>query len=249
MKSNSDKAKISIIIPAKNEEKTIQRCLKAIECLKKNYELECIVVAPDIETINSARKFPFVKTILFPGDMEAAVDEGLKHASYDLILKMDADIILPKNFFEVMLPKTEDYDLVSCPASTRSGKFWLDIFFWIRDQLLKVAPLGRSTHGNSMLFRKALIEEIGGFRYDTALEKEAIKRGKKVLIVDEIRVLEFREDFTVKRIFKRQYEAGRKRYQLGIGFLRTLGHSIFRGRPAVIIGWLREKMKKRISEI
>ena len=100
-----------------------------------------------------------------------------------------------------------------------------------------------------MLFRKALIEEIGGFRYDTALEKEAIRRGKKVLVVDEIRVLEFREGFTVKRIFKRQYEAGRKRYQLGVGFLRTLGHSIFRGRPAVIIGWLREKMKKRISEI
>jgi len=42
-----------------------------------------------------------------------------------------------------------------------------------------VVPLGRSTHGNSMFFRKKLIEEIGGFRYDTALEKETLKRGKR----------------------------------------------------------------------
>jgi glycosyltransferase involved in cell wall biosynthesis len=239
--------KVSIVIPAKNEEKTIQRCLKAIEALRKNQELECIVVAPDIKTINSAKKFHFVKVIQFPGDMESAVNKGIKYASYDLILKMDADIILPQNFFEVMLPETENYDLVSCPASTRSGKFWLDFFFWLRDQLLKIAPLGRSTHGNSMFFRKSLIEELGGFRYDTALEKEALKRGKKVLIVDKIRVLEFREDFTVKRILKRQYEAGRKRRQLGIGFLRTLGHSAFRGRPAVIIGWLREWLKEVVD--
>jgi len=241
---NVVKVGISIIIPAKNEERTIQRCLKAIEALKKKYELECIVVAPDLETINSAKKFPFVKVIQFPGNMESAVNEGIKHASHDLILKMDADIILPRNFFEVMLPETEKYDLVSCPASTRSGKLWLDFFFWIRDQLQKVAPLGRSTHGNSVFFRKALIEEIGGFRFDTALEKEVLKRGKKVLVVDKIRVLEFREDFTVRRILKRQYESGRKRKRLGIGFLRTLGHSVFRGRPAVIIGWLREWLKK-----
>lgn len=239
-----DKANISIVIPAKDEEKTIQCCLRVIEALREEWGLECIVVAPDLETINMAKKFPFVKTIRFLGDMESAVNEGIKHASYDLILKMDADIILPKNFFEVMLPETENNDLVSCPASTRCGKFWLDFFFWLRDQLLKAAPLGRSTHGNSVFFRKALIEEIGGFRYDTALEKEALKRGKKVLVVDKVRVLEFREDFTVKRILKRQYEAGRKRRMLGIGFLRTLAHSAFRGRPAVVIGWLREWLKK-----
>jgi len=238
------KVRVSIVIPAKDEERNILRCLKAIEALRENEELECIVVAPDLETINSAKKFTFVKAIHFPGDMESAVNEGIKHASNDLILKMDADILLPQNFFEVMLPEGENYDLVSCPASTRSGKFWLDFFFWLRDQLLKIAPLGRSTHGNSVFFRKALIEEIGGFRYDTALEKEALKRGKKVLIVDKIRVLEFREDFTVKRILKRQYEAGRKRRQLGIGFLRTLAHSTFRGRPAVVIGWLIEWLKK-----
>jgi len=235
---------VSIIIPAKDEEKTIQRCLKAIEILRRNQRLECIVIAPDLKTIKSAMNFPFVKTIQFLGDMESAVNEGIKHASYDLILKMDADIILPQNFFEVMLPETENNDLVSCPASTRSGKFWLDFFFWLRDLLLSVAPLGRSTHGNSVFFHKGLIEEIGGFRYDTALEKEALKRGKKVLVVDKIRVLEFREDFTVKRILKRQYEAGRKRRQLGIGFLRTLAHSAFRGRSAVVIGWLREWLKK-----
>lgn len=235
---------VSIIIPAKDEEKPIQRCLKAIESLRKKYDLECIVVAPDLKTINSAKKFPFVKAILFAGDMESAVNEGIKHTSHDLILKMDADIILPQNFFEVMLPETENYDLVSCPASTRSGKLWLDFFFWIRDLLLSVAPLGRSTHGNSVFFHKSLIEEIGGFRYDTALEKEALKRGKKVLVVDKIRVLEVREDFTVRRILKRQYEAGRKRRRLGIGFLRTLMHSIFRGRPAVIIGWIREYLSK-----
>jgi len=239
---------VSIIIPAKNEERTIRRCLKAIEALRKNRELECIVVAPDSKTINSAKKFPFVKAIKFAGDMESAVNEGIKHASYDLILKMDADIILPKNFFEVMLPKMENYDIVSCPASSRSGKFLLDLLFWLRDQILKIAPLGRSTHGNSMFFRKALIQEIGGFRYDTALEKEALKRGKKVLILDDVRVLEFREDFTIRRILKRQYEAGRKRRQLRISFLRTLAHSLFRGRIAVIIGWLGEWFKEKLGK-
>jgi len=241
---NADEISVSIIIPAKDEEKPIQKCLKAIDSLRRKYDLECIVVAPDLETINSAKKLPFVKAIRFPGDMESAVNEGLKHASHDLILKMDADIILPQNFFDVMLPETEKYDLVSCPASTRCGKPWLDFLFWIRDLLMSIAPLGRSTHGNSMFFRKSLIEEIGGFRYDTALEKEALKRGKKVMVLDKIRVLEFREDFTIRRILKRQYESGQKRQRLGIDFLRTLLHSIFRGRPAVIIGWLMEWLKK-----
>ena len=125
---NTDKTSVSIIIPAKDEEKPIQNCLKAIDSLRRKYDLECIVVAPDRETINSAKKFPFVKAILFPGDMESAVNEGLKHASHDLILKMDADIILPKNFFDVMLPETEKYDLVSCPASTRCGKTLVGLF-------------------------------------------------------------------------------------------------------------------------
>jgi len=247
MKTDQSKIGVSIIIPAKNEEKNIQRCLKAIEFLKEKQELECILVAPDLKTINSAKKFPFVKVIQFLGDMESAVTEGIKQASYDLILKIDADIILPKNFFEVMLPETKNYDLISCPASSRSGKLWLDFFFWLRDQLLKIAPLGRSTHGNSMFFHKSLIEEIGGFKYDTALEREALKRGKKILVVDQIKVLEFREDFTVRRILRRQYEAGRKRKQLGISFLRTLAHSIFRGRPAVIIGWLREWLRSKVK--
>jgi len=108
--------RISIIIPAHNEEKYLAQCLDSF-IAQTQQPKELIVVDDNSsdKTFKIASKFskehPWIKVFQrkssdehIPG--KKVVDTfnyGLKKASeYDLIGKFDADIILPPNYFEQM---------------------------------------------------------------------------------------------------------------------------------------------------
>ncbi len=101
------KKKVSVIIPAFNEEKVIQQSMKSI--IKQTYpNIELIVVddGSKDKTYQIAKqfiKFSHVKVLKKTNSGKAnAINYGIKHSTGELIMVVDADSKLEKNAIELM---------------------------------------------------------------------------------------------------------------------------------------------------
>jgi cellulose synthase/poly-beta-1,6-N-acetylglucosamine synthase-like glycosyltransferase len=166
----------------------------------------------------------------------------------DIILKVDSDVQgVPSDAFVVLREYLRgDVKRVSSEAKTKSGKFWLDFLFRIRDLNYRFVPMGDEPRGAFCLFERKTVSAIGGFSkdkpsWDTAFDLKIREKGWKVKKINSVCVTERRE-FTVKQLVRHQLREGKYRKQLGIGFMRTLLHSFFRFRLFVLYGYLRAKM-------
>lgn len=115
---------ISIVVPAFNEENCIETLVEKVkfvlDTLPYNYEL---IIVDDGSKDNSfnlikslSSMFPFVKGIKLSRNMghQAALDCGLKHASGDAIISMDADLQHPPELISRMIDLWEKgYDVVT----------------------------------------------------------------------------------------------------------------------------------------
>ncbi len=89
---------VSVIIPAFNEEKRLDKCLKSVQ--EQDYskdDLEIILVDDEStdRTVEIARKYRARVIKNGTHNIERGKSIGLKHASHDFILLLDADNILP----------------------------------------------------------------------------------------------------------------------------------------------------------
>jgi len=179
----------------------------------------------------------------FVSPIVETMDYALKNVDGDLMMKLDADIQVTTTTLEKLLPHLEgNVTCVSAEVKSRTGKKYLDALMWLRDLNYRIAPFGRRIHGQCALFRRDVTEEIGGFdreapAWDTGYEIKLNKHGYKAEMAEDVVVLEYRKT-DIGRIIRHQINSGKARRKMGIGFLKTLLHAIFRGRPFVIWGYL-----------
>lgn len=245
--------KVTIITPAHDEENTIEKCIESVKQLNKpeNIELEHVIVADRCTdlTVDICKKQGvtvleknFHDQNVWP--ITETVDYGIKNTSSDLIGKVDADIILEKDWLIKLLPHLDEKTIsVSSSIKTRTGKTGMDFLMWLRDINYKIIPLGREPRGGARILNRKLLNEIGGLDYDkptfdTSLDMRIRGLGYKSKLVVDASATEIRQ-LTIKGIIKHQLSSGEARKKLGISFGRTLMHSIFRVKPFVILGYLR----------
>jgi cellulose synthase/poly-beta-1,6-N-acetylglucosamine synthase-like glycosyltransferase len=246
-----------ILVQAHNEEKQIVPCLRSLQemsipdgvvadlwvildrCTDKTKELVKQCGAKFLE-----KNFAGEHVCTSANNMTYAL-EKIKFG--DVILKVDADVQqVPSNALFVLREFLRgDVKRVSSEAKTKSGKFWLDFLFRIRDLNYRFAPMGEEPRGAFCLFERKTVSDIGGFSkdkpsWDTAFDLKIREKGWKVKKVNAVCVTERRE-FTVKQLIRHQLREGKYRKQLGLGFKRTLLHSLFRGRIFVLCGYLQTK--------
>lgn len=163
--------RISIVIPAHNEERNLADCLDSFVAQTRTPD-ELIIVddnsGDSTYSIASsyAQKHRWIKAIQrksvdehIPG--KKVVDTfnfGLSHTSdYDLIGKFDADIILPTNYFEMMLNHFQsNWKLGMCSGLLfiqKNGK-------WVYENIAKKDHI----RGPIKLYHKACFAKIGGLR-------------------------------------------------------------------------------------
>jgi len=152
---------ISLVIPAYNEEACIPALIEKIketmDPLGFNYEL---IIVDDGSKDNSfriikehAEKYKFVKGIKLSRNMghQAALDCGLKHASGDAVISMDADLQHPPHLVPEMLRlwDKEGYEVVTTQKleNREAGilyKLWAKIFYSLfnRYSQIKLTPNG-----------------------------------------------------------------------------------------------------------
>ncbi len=113
-----NKNKISIIIPCRNEEKYIERCLDSV--LRNNYPKECIeVFVIDGQSTDATREMinRYTKTNGFIYLMNNskltvpyAMNLGIKESSGDYIIRIDSHTEIPDNYFSELIEWSKKLD-------------------------------------------------------------------------------------------------------------------------------------------
>ena len=244
-----------ILVQAHNEQGQISECIESLKqmVIPEGYESQLYVVLDRCTDQTKDIIQELGVNILeknFSGDYKShtannlifALDE-IEYGQY--ILKCDADIQeIPDNVLHQILPHLiGDVKRISPDIRSKSGKWWLDFLFWLRDLNMRITPLGNEPRGGFCLFSRETVERIGFDRssnsWDTGFDNRIKRNGGIVKKVDTVAVVEKR-DFTLKRIINTQISSGKTRRQLKISGKRTLLHSVFRFRPFVLSGYVVE---------
>lgn len=161
--------KVSIVIPAYNEESHLRLCLEAIaHQTVKPFEVIVVDNNSTDATVAIARSFPFVRLVAEKrqGVMYAR-DAGFDAAGGDIIGRLDADSIVAPDWVETIQKVFEDESVHAATGTVRYREVCLSaafntIDFAIRSFMARrSAPLGeQSMQGVNLAIRKSAWEAV-----------------------------------------------------------------------------------------
>lgn len=155
---------LSIIIPTLNEEKYLPQLLKSIKRQNfRDYEIIVADAGSEDKTVEIAKNYGCkISKGGLPGKGR---NEGAKIAKGDLLLFLDADVILPSQFLEKFLNefKRKNLDIASCFILPKGGKRIDKIFFSFYNQLGRLTQKFLPHAAIVILVKKSIHHKIGGF--------------------------------------------------------------------------------------
>jgi glycosyltransferase involved in cell wall biosynthesis len=215
---------VSFVVIAYNEERSIGRCLASIEALEGIESSEIIVVDDGSKdrtlaiVHEHAAKDARVRAVPLERNQGrgAARAAGVKAARGASIAFVDADIVLPKNWYTTCKPYLNEYDAVGGIATPDAD---VNYVYTLLDLPAKVLPHTIAVSGSNSLYRRDVFDTVsfdGRLREgeDVVLGQSLEKTGKKVRSIKEL-VVEHRET-------KSFAHSVRWLYQMGLGASRQL---------------------------
>ncbi len=191
--------KVSVLIPARNEEKHLKACLDAILSQNDSHNIEEILVLDDHST-DSTREMvenlnnPLIRCISLPASLtgkKAAITLGVKLAKAPVIALTDADCIPEKNWirsvgkqyvdqksliFTTGLVSIQDHQNVLSRFQSLDFMANMALTAWgIKNQYFYLA------NGANMSFRKTSFEDVGGYEGN-----EHIASGDDVFLIKKM---------------------------------------------------------------
>lgn len=238
-----------IIIPAHNEEKFISLTLQSL--VEQTVLPSKIVVVNDNSTDKTteivlafAEKYSFISlvnkksdAIHLPGSkVIQAFHEGEKHIddTYDIIVKVDADLIFPPNYFETIIKHFKSDERIGMVGGfcyiEKNGD-------WILENLTDKDHI----RGALKAYRKATYKEIGGLKpamgWDTVDELLCKFYNWKVKTDESLHVKHLKPTGANYNKASR-YKQGEAFYSLGYGFFITaiasLKLAMRKGKPYLL---------------
>lgn len=180
--------KLSIVIPAYNEEAVLGPCLEAIikDVQEFKREVEVIVVnnASTDKTVEVASGYPGVKVVnetrkglLF------ARQAGFENSTGDLIANIDADTIMPSGWIKKVLAEFTAHSkmvALSGPYVYFDLSLWVNVWVWIfyfvgyLNHLIVqyVFHRGAMMQGGNFILRREALEKVGGYNLNLAFYGE-----------------------------------------------------------------------------
>jgi|Deesub1362A_J573_1020465.scaffolds.fasta_scaffold00008_94 glycosyltransferase involved in cell wall biosynthesis len=242
--------KISAIMPVHNEEEYLPRSLSSLRNL--NTKVDEFIFILDRCTDRSEEIireiFPEGKIIhkheaKWRNSLAENVQMGYKASSGDVIWIVEADIVVPPNILEVLLPELKG-NIVSVSAKVITDKSvsFMNLLYHYWEKTYNFSPLGREPRGACRLILRRALDEVGGYKdalvVDSQLDRDLRSLGYEVKFVDKISCLHIRR-FSFRKAIRSQKRSGVYRRQVNMPFWRVLGHSIIRLRPFVLYGYLK----------
>ena len=254
--------KYYIIIPAYNEEAFMALTLQSL--VEQTLLPSKIVVVNDNSTDSTAEivtsfseKFPFITlvnkksdAIHLPGSkVIQAFQEGEKHIddNYDIIVKVDADLIFPNNYFETIIKHFQSDSKIGMAGGfcyiTKNDD-------WILENLTDKDHI----RGALKAYRKETYKQIGGLKpamgWDTVDELLCKFYNWKVVTDESLHVKHLKPTGASYNKAAR-YKQGEAFYSLGYGFFITAIASLKlasrKGKPFLFIDYIMGFWKARTS--
>lgn len=242
----------TIVVCAHNEAGYIRPCLDSL--LAQTIPPNLILVVADRctdETVKVAREalnrtnstIIEKKTCSWHYSISENLEIARHRAVGDALVVVDADMTVPRDFLEKLIPQLTQYASVSAVARTDPSQGLLNtaVSFW--EKTYSFAPLGQEPRGGARAISLKSLEKIGGFHdvqaWDSDIDQQFRRMGLKVKLDSHVAVLH-RRKMTLRRSIRYQIEAGRARRELKVSLARTMLHSVIRLRPFVIYGYLKE---------
>jgi len=239
---------ISVITCAHNEEKYVGKCLSSVRKALEGLDGEIVFVADRCtdETAKVARRHNVEKLIVknwkkWKNSYAEALQTGFLHSSGQFISIVDADIVIPKNFFKNLLPLIKG-KVVSVSAKVETyPSTLLNRMSYAWEKTHEFTPFRRSPRGAARIISRRFLCEVNGFRDvsapDTDLDIRIERKGYRSVYLSKVKVWHIRE-ISLEKMIKGQIKSGIARYNLGISFMKTFAHSVVRARPLTICGWI-----------
>jgi len=193
--------RISILIPARNEEKNIAACLQSIQHLNYPKDLFEVIVVDDFSedtTAAVAQQFDNVKLIqlkdVLKGKINSykkkAIETGIEQASGDYIITTDADCIVPKNWllnFAWLIEKKQA-EFIAAPVAMKEASSFIKLFQsldFLSLQGITAASVGAGFHsmcnGANLCYSKKAFAAVDGFK-----DVDHIASGDDMLLMHKI---------------------------------------------------------------
>ena len=172
--------RISVIIPARNEEANIRNLLASLEQQTYNKDLYEVIVADDHSTdstVEIVQQSRYARMVQVPGEAihsskKKAIETGIGIAKGDLIVTTDADCIAPKNWLQAIAAFKEENNsvFIAAPVLVQHNSSLLQLFQTI-DFLVLQGITGASVHkrvhpmcnGANLAYEKKAFYEVNGF--------------------------------------------------------------------------------------
>ena len=252
-----------IVIPSYNEEKYIALTLESL--VNQTVLPTKIIVVNDNSTDGTAaivsefaKKYSFItlvnttsQAIHLPGSkVVRAFQKGFEtiNESFDIIVKLDADLILQENYFEMIIEHLKSDDsigMVGGFAYINKNEDWILENLTDKDHI----------RGAFKSYRKACFEQIGGLKpamgWDTVDELIAQFYGWKVKTDASLKIKHLKPTGANYNKSAR-YKQGEAFYSLGYGFLITviasLKLAILKKGPFLFLDYLIGFWKAKITK-
>lgn len=231
---------VTIIVPAHNEEKTLQRNLNSI--LNSSYRNIELIIVNDSSTDRTpqiARNFQrkyrnqFKRIIVLNVNVRGkarALNAGLKYARGSLFMCLDADSALTENALKYGVSNFRNRRVVTLSSNVKifPGKGMLNLFqrieYLICYQMKKAETLTKTQYivgGIGSMFRTKMVKTLGGYDTDTITEdidlsmKVISKYGSRVRIGYDPRMVVFTEAvINMKGLLQQRFRWKYGRYQV-----------------------------------
>jgi len=165
---------ISIVVPAYNEEKYIERCLKALVNQATTHIYEIIVVNNNsVDKTKEIAQNHGIKVVEEPRQgLAITKNTGANHAKGEIICFVDADCVVPADHIEKLtrlITKFPETDAFGGPTLYYdAGPFTNFVvnslrYFYFYHKIIGVIGGFTSMSGGNMVIKKASFENIGGF--------------------------------------------------------------------------------------
>ena len=210
---------VSVLIPAYNAEKTINRCIDSILC--QTYQNIEIIIANDGSTDSTlpilsdyAEKDRRIIICSQPNKgVSAARNMCLKNAKGDYILYVDADDWIEPNMIQRMLELIEDADFVLCESDHAEISEQVEyecnikIEHWNQKQQMQEFMKHKRMTGMlwNKLIRRSVIDgvcfnEKTGYGEDAEFLWKIIKKSQKMVVTNEVLYHHVLEDNSISHL-------------------------------------------------
>lgn len=173
------KNKLSVIIPAHNEENYLEKTLKSLKANKFPFELVIICDSCSDKTSKIARKYAKKIYNVDFNNISKTRNFGTKKSKGDFLLFIDADTSVSKNYLSEIYNASKEYDYGCAKWISESKSVLGKLIAWNNNRYNKQH---KTFSGNSFI-KKSLFKKVGGFN-EKMLKGEDTDLGDRLKKID-----------------------------------------------------------------